>query len=421
MTHRTQPRAANRLGTARAQTPGAPEALATPVYSTAQYTRNQASQPLRTLRAPGSLQRGTRRRRRKEWLWASLAGGMIVLFGMLSVAMFVVIRAPQSAQVALPTAFATSSLPTPVDARSEYIADGRRVGTDVVLADDGSPIDVRAWDGQSRYTIIVAGLDRRPDQADRAALADSLLLMSIDPKTGKVGILSIPRDLYVTVPGEAERHRVNKSHLIGEWRSPGGGGATLLQQTLFQALGMRIHNYVLLDFTAVIEVVNQLGGIEVTIDYDISDERYPDMNFGYDPFYLDAGAHWLDGYDALRFARTRHGNNDVRRAERQQQVIYAIRDRALSLNFLDLLARLPGLLATLSDNVYTGLSLEEIVQLAVLARDIELDSITMRVMNFQYVQEHTTDEEYPQQVLLPITERLPRLLSDTFGADYNGF
>ena len=387
-----------------------------PIYSTAQYTRNQAAR-----RPPARLRpQGYQRRRRKDWLWASLAGGMIAVFGLLAVAMFVVIRAPQSAQVAIPTAFPTSSLPTPVDARSEFIADGRRVGADVVLAVDGAPIDVRAWDGQSRYTIIVAGLDRRPDQTDRAALADSLILLSIDPRANSVGLLSIPRDLYVTVPGEEERQRINRAHLIGEWRSPNGGGAMLLQQTLYQNFGMRIHNYILLDFTAVIEAIDLLGGIEVTIDYDIADERYPDMNFGYDPFYLPAGTHQLDGYDALRFARTRHGNNDVRRAERQQQVIHAIRDRALSLNFLDLLGRLPGLLATLGDNVYTGLSIEEIVQLAVFAKDISLDDINMRVMNFQYVQEFTTDEEFPQQVLAPIEERLPRLLADTFGADYAG-
>ncbi len=392
------------------------------MYSTAQYTRNQANAPLGGGRAPMRLRpRGYQRRRRKEWLWAALAGGMIAVFGVLTVAMFVVIRAPQSAQVAIPTAFPTSSLPTPVDARSQFIADGRRVGSDVVLAVDGTPIDLRAWDGESRYTIVIGGLDRRPDQTDRAALVDSLMLLSIDPKTGSVGLLSIPRDLYVTVPGEDERQRINRAHLLGEWRSPNGGGALLLQQTLFQNFGMRIHNYLLMDFTALIQGVDQLGGVEITIDYDIADERYPDMNFGYDPFYLSAGTHWLNGYDALRFARTRHGNNDVRRAERQQQVIYAIRDRALSLNFLDLLGRLPGLLATLSNNVYTGLSLDEIIQLAVFARDIELEDINMQVMNFQYVQEYLTEEEFAQQVLVPIEERLPRLLSDTFGADYAGF
>lgn len=418
MTQRTDDRA-SRKAPAAIQTANQPVA---PVYSTARYTRKQANAPLGGGRAPMRLRpRGYQRRRRKEWLWATLAGGMIAVFGVLTVAMFVVIRAPQSAQMAIPTAFPTSSLPTPVDARSQFIADGRRVGSDVVLAVDGTPIDLRAWDGESRYTIIIGGLDRRPDQTDRAALVDSLLLLSIDPKAGGVGLLSIPRDLYVTVPGEDERQRINRAHLLGEWRSPNGGGALLLQQTLFQNFGMRIHNYLLLDFTALIQSVDQLGGVEITIDYDIADERYPDMNFGYDPFYLAAGTHWLNGYDALRFARTRHGNNDVRRAERQQQVIYAIRDRALSLDFLDLLGRLPGLLAALGNNVYTGLSLDEIIQLAVFARDIKLEDINMRVMNFQYVQEYLTDEEFAQQVLVPIEERLPRLLSDTFGADYAGF
>ncbi len=424
MTHRTDDRASRPAPAARLHQPVNPAANApvAPVYSTAQYTRNQANTQLGSNLAPMRLRPSSyERRRRKDWLWATLAGCMIAVFGLLTVAMFVVVRAPQAAQVAMPTAFPTSSLPTPVDARSQFIADGRRVGSDVILAVDGRPIDLRAWDGEARYTIIIGGLDRRPDQTDRAALVDSLILLSIDPKSSSVGLLSIPRDLYVVVPGEDERQRINRAHLLGEWRSPNGGGALLLQQTLFQNFGMRIHNYVLMDFTALMQGVDQLGGIEITIDYDIADERYPDMNFGYDPFYLPAGTHWLDGYDTLRFARTRHGNNDVRRAERQQQVVYAIRDRALSLNFLDLLGRLPGLLATLNNNIYTGLSLDEIIQLAVFARDVELDDINMQVMNFQYVQEYLTDEEYPQQVLVPIEERLPRLLSQTFGTDYAGF
>lgn len=424
MTHRIVDRASRPAPAAKLSEPSSLSASppVSPVYSTAQYTRKQTNTPLAANPALMRLRPSSyERRRRKEWLWATLAGSMIAVFGVLTVAMFVVIRAPQSAQVAIPTAFPTASLPTPVDARSQFIADGRRVGSDVILAVDGTPIDLRAWDGEARYTIVIGGLDRRPDQTDRAALVDSLMLLSIDPKTSSVGLLSIPRDLYVVVPGEDERQRINRAHLLGEWRSPNGGGALLLQQTLFQNFGMRIHNYVLMDFTAVIQGVDQLGGVEVTIDYDIADERYPDMNFGYDPFFLPAGTHWLDGYDALRFARTRHGNNDVRRAERQQQVVYAIRDRALSLNFLDLLGRLPGLLATLSNNVYTGLSLDEIIQLAVFARDIELDDINMQVMNFQYVQEYLTDEEFAQQVLVPIEERLPSLLSETFGADYAGF
>ena len=70
---------------------------------------------------------------------------------------------------------------------------------------------------------------------------------------------------------------------------PRAYGPRLLQQTVSWNLGMRIHNYVLIDFQAVIDIVDHLGGIEVTIDYTINDQRYPDMNYGYDPFYLPAG------------------------------------------------------------------------------------------------------------------------------------
>ena len=358
------------------------------------------------------------RRRRNEWAWVLLAGGMISVFAFIIVAMFVVVRVPQSAPVAIPTADLTPVLPTPVDARSEFIADGRRIGVDVLQLDDGSLVEILPWDGQSRYSIIVAGLDRRQDQNNEPVRTDSLMLMSIDPATKRIGVLSIPRDLWVQIPDHEDRDRINRAYFLGELRGP-GGGPRLLQQTVSWNLGMRVHNYLLVDFQALIDVVDLLGGIEVTIDYAINDERFPDLNYGYDPFYLAPGTHRLDGYDALRFARTRHGNNDVHRAERQQQVLYGIRDRALSIDFFELIRQVPAMLSTLSAHLQTGLDIQQIVQLAYFARDIDFDNITMRVMDFSYLQEHVT-EEYQQQVLIPIVERLPILLRETFGDDYSG-
>ena len=124
-----------------------------------------------------------------------------------------------------------------------------------------------------------------------------------------------------------------------------------------------------------------------------------------------------DGYDTLRFARTRHGNNDVKRAERQQMVLYAIRDRVLSLDFIRLVAQAPALIAMLGEHVQTGLDLEQIVQLALLLKDINFEDITMRVMDFEYLEEYVAGE-FQQQVLLPRVERLPTLLAQTFGDDY---
>lgn len=341
---------------------------------------------------------------------------MISVFGFLIVAMFVLVRVPHSTQVAVPTADLAATLPTPVDARSEFIADGRRIGVDVLRLDDGSLIDLVPWDGQSRYTMIVAGLDRRRDQSNEPVRTDSLMLVSINPAAKSIGVLSIPRDLWVEIPGQEDRDRINRAYFLGEVRAA-GSGPRLLQQTVSWNLGMRVHNYLLVDFKVLVDLVDLLGGIEVTIDYAINDERYPDDNYGYDPFNLAPGTHILDGADALRFARTRHGNNDVLRAGRQQQVLTGIRDRALSINFLQLIAQVPALLASLSENLQTGLNLEEIVQLAFFARDIETDNISMRVMNFEYLQEYTT-EAYQQQVLIPIVERLPVLMRDTFGDDY---
>ena len=341
---------------------------------------------------------------------------MISVFAFLIVAMFVLMRVPQSSLVALPTADLTPVMPTPVDARNEFVTDGRRVGVDVLRLDDGSLIEMAPWDGQSRYTVIVAGLDSRPDQTGEPVRTDSLMLVSLDPATSGIGVLSIPRDLWVQIPGQEDRDRINRAYFLGEGRGP-GNGALLLQQTVSWNLGMRVHNYVLIDFKVLVDVVNLLGGIEVSIDYAINDERYPDMNYGYDPFYLSPGTHVLNGEDALRFARTRHGNNDVRRAERQQQVLSSLRNRVLSIDFLQLVGQIPALLSSLSANLQTGLDLEQIVQLAFFARDVEADNITMRVMNFNYLQEYVT-EEYQQQVLIPIVERLPILLRETFGENY---
>ena len=426
MAHRNERKhkvaADDRLGAAKiagAPSPPPPPTAgrSAPIYSTAEYTRRPQIAPQRQpTGARARLMRRPQRRRRNEWAWVILAGGIISVFGFLVLAMIVLIRLPQAVQEVIPTADLRPVLPTPVDARSEFVADGRRVGVDVLKLDDGSLIELVPWDGQSRYTVIVGGLDRRPDQAGEPVRTDSLMLVSIDPLSRRIGVLSIPRDLWVRIPEQEARDRINRAYFIGESRAQ-GYGARLLQQAVSWNLGMRVHNYALVDFQALIDLVDHLGGVEISIDYEINDQLYPDMNYGYDPFYLPAGTHLLDGRDTLRFARTRHGTNDVQRAERQQLVLYAIRERVLSLNFIRLIAQAPSLLASLGAHVQTGLDLEQIVQLAFLLREIDFDNITMRVMDFNYLEEHVT-EEHRQQVLVPRVERLPVLLRQTFGEDY---
>ena len=86
-------------------------------------------------------------------------------------------------------------------------------------------IDMVPWDGQSRYTIVVAGLDRRQDQSNEPVRTDSLMILSIDPTSKSIGLLSIPRDLWVEIPGQDERDRINRAYFLGEVRASGGGAA----------------------------------------------------------------------------------------------------------------------------------------------------------------------------------------------------
>ena len=364
-----------------------------------------------------SRRRRTRGKRGTEWAWVVIAGGMIGVFGIVIMGMLIVIRLPHSSQEVLATADLSTQLPTPVDARTDYIADGRVVGVDVLPLQDGSLIDLHPWDGQSRYSFIVGGLDRRPEETGLAHRTDSMMIVSIDPTTNSIGILSVPRDLMVRVPGYAKPMKINTTLPNGESQRI-GFGPTLLQQTVQYNFGIRVHNYVLMDFQALIDIVDIIGGVEITIDYTIDDPKYPDMNYGFDPLFIPAGTHLLNGYDALRFARTRHGNNDMRRAERQQLVLYAIRDRVLNFDMIPrLIIQAPQIWNTLSDNLYTGLELGEIIQLALFVQDIELDSITTGVMDYNYVEDYTTEDGL--FALIPMQGQLGYLMRKVFGDDYS--
>jgi len=364
-------------------------------------------------------QRARRRRGRShggEWAWVIIAVAMFSAVIMIGFSIFLILRSSSTAQEILPTSEVNlSALPTPANFRTEN--DGIPVDGEEITLDDGTNIILRPWDGESRLTVLVMGLDRRPGDTSLAHRTDTILLVSLDPQAQSLGILSIPRDLYVPIQGYNQRQRINTAVAIGEGREP-GTGPTVAMQTVQYNFGIYVHAYVVADFNAVIELVDAIGGIDVTTDYTINDQRYPDMNYGFDPFYLPAGTHHLDGYDALRLARTRHGDNDFERARRQQEVIFAIRDRVLGVNMLpQLIVRAPSLISSWEDNVYTNLSLEQIIQLAWYLKDIPLENIQTGVVDYNYTTNYFTS--LGEAVLIPSVERLSELLTNVFGANYS--
>lgn len=368
-------------------------------------------------RSSGARERARRRRVRSrrsfEWAWVIVSVALLGIVIVVSMTASLLLRASRSQQEVLPTAVA--GLPAVADARSGFVSVGTENDEQIILS-DGSSFAQVPWNGVSRFTVLVMGLDRRPGETGLAYRSDTLMLASIDPQGKGIGILSIPRDLYVEVPGYTHPQRVNTPMVLGELRQP-GYGPLLTIQTVELNLGMRVHDYLAVDFNSFVRLVDAIGGLEIDVPESIRDPFYPDMNFGYSPFYISAGRQVLDGQTALRYARTRHGDNDFARAERQQAVMYAIRDQLLDPAHLpELIIQSPGLWAALQDGFYTGLTLRELLQLALYLKDIPGGNIRTGVIDDHYAMDYTTPEG--AQVLVPDRARLPNLLASVFGSNY---
>jgi LCP family protein required for cell wall assembly len=270
------------------------------------------------------------------------------------------------------------------------------------------------WSGTDRVTVLIMGIDRRVTDTDTAYRTDTMMLVSVDPVARTAVMLSIPRDLWVEVPGY-DLNTINTANFTGDAFLYPGGGPALAVKTVEHNLGVTVNYYVRLDFTAFETFVEALGGIEVDVAQEINDPWYPDGAYGYEPFYLPAGRQHLNGHDALRYARTRHDSSDIERAKRQQQVVMAVRDRVLSFNLLPtLIARAPSLYQTLNASIQTDLSLDQIVSLALLAQDIPPENITQEVIDYRYVLDYTTPEG--RQVLVPLRDKIRELRDALFTA-----
>lgn len=266
------------------------------------------------------------------------------------------------------------------------------------------------WDGSERVNILLMGIDRRPGESF-VSRTDSIMVVSVNPTQNTASILSIPRDLYVVIPDRG-RDRINTAFVYGANGDNPARGAILSMKTIELNLGIHVDHYVLVDFGAVTRGVDALGGIDVNVPFDISDPTFPDMNYGFDPLYIPAGLHHFDGATALKYARTRHADNDFGRAQRQQQVVLAVRDKALGLGITGLLTRAPALYAQVEQGIRTDLSLEQIVRLATTVTDIPRESIRQEVLDYDYVTSHLTDAG--AQVLILDNQKAAVLIQQLF-------
>jgi LCP family protein required for cell wall assembly len=264
----------------------------------------------------------------------------------------------------------------------------------------GPPI----WDGEGRVNLLLLGIDQRGSQEGHWR-TDTMIIVTIDPKAQTVGMISIPRDLWVPIWGYDIENRINTAHYYGDVKGYPGGGPALARDTVAYNLGIPIHHYVRLNFTAFEKLIDEIGGIDIYVEKAINDPQYPDEAYGYDPFYLPAGSH--------QYARSRHGTGDFDRAKRQQQVIMAARDQIVKLDQLpQLIANGPEILSTLGESVQTDLTFDQAMQLARILNDIPREAYQSAVIDGKYTQPYTTDTG--AQVLIPLRDRIAQLYESFF-------
>ena len=268
------------------------------------------------------------------------------------------------------------------------------------------------WDGASRVNVLVMGLDYRDwVSGEGAPRTDTMVLASVDPLSKTASVLSIPRDLWVSIPGFEEPERINVAYRFGETYQLPGGGAEVAMKTVEGLLGLKIDYFALIDFYAFEQFIDELGFIEIDVP----------RNIWVDPIdgptvKLKRGAHDLPGNLALAYARARNTEGgDFDRAGRQMQVIMAIRDRIMSADMLTtLISRAPAIYEQLSAGVQTNLGLDQAIQLAWLVQQIPEEDIKTGSIGTDHVTFGTSPDG--DDVLKPRPEQIRMLRDELFAS-----
>ncbi|MCX6806654.1 MAG: LCP family protein [Candidatus Berkelbacteria bacterium] len=235
-------------------------------------------------------------------------------------------------------------------------------------------------EGDGRINILLLGIGGSKHPGGN--LTDTIILASFDPVNKKVALLSIPRDLYVPID-KAGYNKINYAHAYGEENNKTtGGGPELAKKTVSKVLDVPVHYFVRMDFEGFTKLIDAVGGVDIYVEKTISDPYYPATDMvGYDPIYIKAGWQHMDGKLALKYTRSRETTSDFDRSARQQTLIKAFFEKALSVNVLLNPKTTTSIINILGNHLKTDLSFIEIEKMVSLAKGINKNNIAMKVLD----------------------------------------
>ncbi len=266
------------------------------------------------------------------------------------------------------------------------------------------------WDGVSRVNFLVMGLDYRDWEAGDTPRTDTMMVLTYDPVNHTAGMLSIPRDLWVPIPG-FEYHRINTAYYLAEVYNMPGGGPALAAKTVEELLGVPIHYYAQIDFQAFVDFIDHIGGVKITLE----EEMVLDRRGRWNTRVLEAGTYTLDGEFSLAYVRARKTEGgDFDRAGRQQNFVMALRSRILEFDLMPtLVANAPQIFSDLSSGIRTNMTLNDAIKLAWSAMDVNPRDISTAVITNEYVTLATSEDD--MAILRPVPDRIRLLRDEIFG------
>lgn len=330
------------------------------------------------------------------WLFWALVGAFLIILVITTWVIYSVLRTPSPEPMAGQTpqaqAFEPPNLNTPLQSKN-------------------SPAP-HPWDGESRINILLLGIDDRPWMTeDGPPRTDTIILATINPQNQTLGMLALPRDLWVDVPGYG-LYKINQAYFLGESYDHPTGGAGLALETTENFLGVEIPYYVQLNFNAFVHLVNKIGGVKIDVPEAVK------LDFGEGNIkWVYPGVQTLPGDIALAYVRARNTpGGDFDRMERQQLLLRGLQQRVTEFQLIPtLISQAPSLYQEVVDGVSTNLTLGQIIKLARFSNEIPQTNMQSITINLDHVSPDMNEQgEY---ILYPNPEEIDKLVNAIFSLE----